>query len=347
MTTQSHAVRRAHLNRLSAVLLAPKSSYGELYVAVNELFSLLSSCAGFEVENETNRTDIWLPSGRAIGPSWAAMCLQDFMRTHKFLLGLHHGIKTCQERFPGQIIHVLYAGTGPFATLMLPLIPTYSPAEVQFTLLEINPSSIAYLRNIVTTFQLEPYVRDIIVCDATSFDTSSCKPYHLVVSETMQNGLQTEPQVPLCINLLADLEPGGILVPEKINIHAGLFNPTVSSDLQDQTKPSFQLLAKVLEVSIPGLLAIQPDKDLWKHDFGQFPEVVFQLPLIFDPGFRRLCLFTSIQTFGNHSLQFRESGLTQPHNLLLLDQDVRYESKKIALKYTCDPKPGFEFRFIY
>ncbi|MCC6410235.1 MAG: hypothetical protein IT270_01170 [Saprospiraceae bacterium] len=330
--------------QLSGALLDPGAGFGDLYVAANNLFNLLSDIAGFEVENQSNRTDIWLPSGRAIGPSWAAMCLQDFMRTRKFLLGLQDGIATCRNRFPGQTIHVLYAGTGPFATLMLPLTTVFSPADVQFTLLEINPSSVSFLQNTLNALQIDAFVRDIIECDAATFDASVCKPFHLVVSETMQKGLKIEPQVPLSINLLADLEPGGLLVPEKIVIHAGLFNPSVSAEGPE--KAPVKLLAEVLDLSISGLRAIQPNQTQWKHQFGPFPEVVVQLPQSFDPGYIRFCLFTTIQTFGDHSLQFRESGLTQPHQLLLLDQNIRYEGKQIGLKYSYDPKPGFVFRLV-
>lgn len=331
---------------LSTVLLDPEAGFGEMYTAANNLFNLLSDIAGFEVENQSNRTDIWLSSGRAIGPSWAAMCLQDFMRTRKFLLGLQDGISACRNRFPGQTIHVLYAGTGPFATLMLPLTTVFRPDDVQFTLLEINPSSTSFLQNALKALRIEQFVRDIIVCDATTFDASVCKPFHLVVSETMQNGLQTEPQVPLCINLLADLEPGGILIPEKIAIHAGLFNPGLNISQQGSIPASQQLLAEVLDVSISGLRAIQPDLSLWKHHFGPFPEVVLQLPAAFESGFNRFCLFTTIRTCGNNILQFRESGLTQPQTLLLLDQQFQYKGRKVGLRYSCIPKPGFVARII-
>ena len=57
-------------------------------------------------------------------------------------------------------------------------------------------------------------------------ETTAFKPYHLVVTETMQNGLNKEPKVHMNIKMLTDLEPEGILVPEKILIQAGLFNPS-------------------------------------------------------------------------------------------------------------------------
>lgn len=188
---------RARLRRITDVLLQPEDDFGALAPAIDELYRLLLAVSGLEPDREANRTDLHLNRGKAIGPSWAAFCVREILRTKRFVRGLHEGIRAAQNRFPGQTIQVLYAGTGPFATLALPLTTIFSSAEVNFTLLEINPESLKSLPRVLAAFGAERHVRAISGADATVYQADRNQPLHLVVTETMQNALKKGPQVPV------------------------------------------------------------------------------------------------------------------------------------------------------
>ncbi|MBK8556059.1 MAG: hypothetical protein IPL65_09975 [Lewinellaceae bacterium] len=340
------AAAKHELQRISSILLNPASPHGALFTVCNDMFQLLEKILALELASPDHREDVALDSGRAIGPFWAAMCIRDFMRTQTYLLGLISAVQACQKKFPNQPIHVLYAGTGPFATLALPLTTCFSPEEIQFTMLEINPSSLSYLEKIIETLEINHYIRDLKCCDATTVDATPFQPYQILLSETMQNGLQNEPQVAITTHLLQYLEPDGLLVPEQILLQAGFLN--TSFDEQGNFLPEEQacyLLQEVFDLSIPGLKKIEPDANQWAAPWI-FPVVTIQIPETIDEKFTNFSLFTTIRVHGQHVLKFLESGLTQPSVLLSTYRIRERNVQKIELQYQQSNKPGFSLNVV-
>ena len=68
------------------------------------------------MENDRNREDIHLANGKALGTSWAARCVDDIIRTKKFVAGVYQAVQKLLNEYPEKTVHILYAGTGPFAT---------------------------------------------------------------------------------------------------------------------------------------------------------------------------------------------------------------------------------------
>jgi hypothetical protein len=109
-----------------------------------------------------------VPAGSSSSPLDAARCLPDVRRTAIYLRGVHGAIKEAQLRFPGEIIHILYAGCGPFATLCLPLLPLLTGKAVHFTLLDVHARAVESVQAILTALQLDGVKVDCLVCDATN-----------------------------------------------------------------------------------------------------------------------------------------------------------------------------------
>ena len=202
------------LRHITEILLNPEDDYSQLTKAIDDLYSLFLSASGLEVDDTENRDDVYLSKGKAIGSTWAAMCVKEIMRTKCFLRGLYAGIKAAQKRFPNTCIHVLYAGTGPFATLAMPMTTVFTSDEITFTFLEINPISIQHLKRNINAFDALDYINDIIQCDATTYQANNIMPIHIVLTETMQNALQKEPQVSIAMNLVPQMVAGGFLINE-------------------------------------------------------------------------------------------------------------------------------------
>ncbi len=142
-----------------------------------------------------DRSATSLPVGTAISPLDAGRCLLDARRTAVYLRGVYHAIQEAQQRFPGEVIHILYAGCGPFAPLCLPLLPLFAGRAVHFTLLDVHARAIESVRAIMTALRLEEGNVDCLACDATRYHTPPHRPLHVVVCETMQRALGKEPQI--------------------------------------------------------------------------------------------------------------------------------------------------------
>src|SRR5688500_14408138 len=111
--------RRQHeLKQTAAAMLDPLSSMGQLNLAAEKLYHLLSTGAFALPVAES----ILLPTGLAIASSDAGICVKDAVRTAMLLRGIEAAIDTLRGRFPNEKLEVVYAGSGPFAALVIPLL---------------------------------------------------------------------------------------------------------------------------------------------------------------------------------------------------------------------------------
>lgn len=87
--------------RLADVLLSCDHP-GELLSAARELHHLLVETSGLHnsAADGADAADVFLPSGKAIAPKWAAACLLDFARTTAFLRGTESALHAALARFP-------------------------------------------------------------------------------------------------------------------------------------------------------------------------------------------------------------------------------------------------------
>lgn len=335
------------LRHITEILLNPEDNYSQLTKAIDDLYSLFLSTSRLEVDDTENRDDVYLSKGKAIGTTWAAMCVKELMRTKYFLRGLYAGIKAAQESFPNTCIHILYAGTGPFATLAIPMTTVFTSDEINFTFLEINPVSIQHLKKNITAFDALDYVNDIIQCDATTYQVNNMMPVHIVLTETMQNALQKEPQVSIAMNLVPQMVAGGFLIPQSIKIKAVLMNPKkvaerlTSPDFGNQKyyhtlKTIFELNKSTLSHCAVGCIS---------DSTYAFPEIIVELPSDIDSDYYDLNLLTHIQIFGDVELTNYQCSLNMPKRLVLLNKESTI-SNKISFQYVISDTPGFKYKFV-
>ncbi len=337
------ATKFAALKQITATLLEPDGHAPNVQGATDALYRFFLEISGLDAGRTIQSNDTILANGKAIGPFWAAYCIKDVYRTQKFLRGTYAAIKSMRLKRPGTAVHVLYAGTGPFATLALPLTTVFEPEEVQFTFLEINPESIQILRKVIDTLGVGAYVRALEQCDACTYQSSADLPIQIIVVEAMQQALQEEPQVAITTNLAPQLAPGGHFIPQCISVHAGLLHPRKNTErmlsLDHIVTDHFILLDKVFELN-----ALKP-----KPAFGfsvdasavqVFPDIRVDIPQKRPPGYKKLCLFTDIQVFESERIAFWESPLSHPVLVMNIDEEHR-PVKQVSFKYSLGEKPGF------
>lgn len=325
------------LKRITEFLLQKEDNYGEIKKATDDLYKLFLAASGLEEDSEISKKDYYLSKGKAIGTVWAGRCVNEFLRTKKFIRGTFLGIKRAKEKFKDRPIHIVYAGTGPFGALLMPLTTVFSSEELRFTLLEINPYTIENLKNVIKAFEVEKYVEEIVQCDAAEYRADKTKPIHMVVTETMQNGLKKEPQVAITLNLATQMERDGILIPEKVVVEASLLDPKRVNDrmmgVEGADKDYYYPLSRIFELN-KETSAMEKNKEYC------FPEVQVEISPSIEKRYRSLNLLTEIQVFEEEWLTYMNCSLNIPLRVIEVDW-VNNPVKKVSFQYSISENPGF------
>ena len=306
-----------NIHRLTGTLLNTEAYPGELLSAVQELYALLCDVAGIDDNRLTSdlATQTILPTGKAVSPLDAGRCVLDMTRTATFFRGVVAAVEDARRRFPGATLQVLYAGSGPFAALMLPLVTRYSPQQLQFTLIDIHDYSLQTARDIHRQMGWSDFVTEYICGDAVTsrFDTE----FHMLITETMLRALEKEPQVAITAALSRYLHPGGLLVPHNIHIDARMANPAnefhiMPAGSEHEPPPENYrkriMIGPVMDVNLETVRAFPRE---FAGGGTSIPLTALPMPAG-AAGFPVMMLFTRIQVYGPHELTEYQSGLTNP-----------------------------------
>lgn len=323
--------RQITLKTIAQAILSPSYKTFELFNAVKDYQQLLSSIYPLSDANGINiDKPIILPSGKSLSTKEAARCLIDFKRTAHFIRGLYQGILHCQRQFPNEKIHILYAGTGPFAALALPMTSVFSSESISFTFVEINPESYENLQKTIDFFGISEFVRASILADATQLIPAE-ETIHILLSETMQQSLRNEPQVAITLHLAPFLHPKGILIPEEVSVSVALIH---LGKLQEVFMGKATYLPDEYRLKIADLIHLN------RNTPPQFPVVTVPIDTGQMQQFPALHLLTEIRVFGLEVLTFRESQLTIPERL---QKSLKAGNYTCTFQYQTGTKPGFHF----
>ncbi|PZX17839.1 hypothetical protein LX69_01252 [Breznakibacter xylanolyticus] len=136
--------------------------------AVDTMYRVYTSLSPVTITDQ-NDANIYLPSGKAISPSQAAHCLLEMKRTAIFLRGIHQAIAHQLSTHAHRPIRVLYAGTGPYAALITPLLIDLNPRELTVDLMDINPVSLQSTADVLMKLGLSGFVGEVHLADASTY----------------------------------------------------------------------------------------------------------------------------------------------------------------------------------
>lgn len=314
------------LEQITACFFDETLALGELHEVCAKYASFLNQLIPQNLDNEHNRNDIQFSNGKALGTYWASLCIQDFIRTTQFIRGINEAIKTTLEQT--KQIHILYAGTGPYATLILPFLIKYAKQSITYTLLEINAESIAVLQQIMSLLELDTENIEIVHENATTFSLPPSTD--IIISETMQKALAKEQQVPIYLNLMKQAKPNCLFIPDEISIDLAVRNTDVP--LEQVSKKDFKSIATVFKLN---------RKTITETITDEFPEVTTRVTNNQLQGFNTLTLNTYINVFKNYHIGINDSGLTVP---LTIDV-IKKETTAITIKtqYVIDQEPKLNY----
>ena len=331
-------------------LLRDDRDYRILGDALRDFHDLCASVTGIRGDGSQNRAgDIFLPSGTAISPEYAAHTVFDTLRTRRFLRGLAGAIRTVRARQPDLAVHVLYAGCGPFATLALPLMHLPEFAAVRWTLLDIQPDSLAAARKLTRAAGFTERVHDFVLADAALYRHAG-PPFQVLVTETMQNLLAGEPQVAITLNLAPDLAPNGLLVPERITIAAEVLAPAPETNDTEWELDALEValagspgateLGSVFDLDLAFARRAE-SRESEARDREIMPRRVALPP--YEPG-ARLRLKTKIIVHGSEILAEGNSPLCIPRVLHAWRENTN--AKFMEVSYYVGRNPGPRIRFL-
>lgn len=317
-------------------LLQEPEDVGAVWRTCRLYKDFLLELSGLDLEGDQERNNLQLQQGMALGTTWAAYCLDDFLRTKRFIKGIHQAVNQLLGVEREQPVHLLYAGTGPFATLILPLTQYFTPEELQLTLLEINPISFNNLEKVVDLLQIESYVHRLVLADATQFQIPKGEKVDILLSETMQAGLRKEAQVPIFYHLLCQPEArDAILIPERIELFLGAYSSSMSTQKELSRTIKFGSFFRLdrNEILSDAFLKFTSSYS------ATYPSAEFTIPESLHEQYDSMAVFTEIDIFQEQKLEFNESGLTVPLMLRDLRQNPA-SGQTVSIAYSLKDEPG-------
>lgn len=281
-----------------------------------------------------------LDAGLAISPIKAALCARECFRTIAFIRGLDSAIS--DARRPGRPVRVLYAGCGPFATLALPLMSVLSPQKALFTLIDIHEESLFHARQLIDGFGFASHVEGYICTDATRYRIPVDETPDVIISETMNASLRSEPQVAIARHLMTQA-PGALMVPAKVSVNACLLHlakeyaaPVSDSCGPAEPEPDRIYLGTVFELST------QRIRDWAAVEESVLPAARIRIPASFASRYRPM-LLTRIDVYGGNRLLDHESSLNLPQPFP--GKPVFRGGETLQFRYRLGRRPGLEFEY--
>lgn len=300
---------RKRLRQLTYEIIDSKASAHLLEKQVIAMIEILSSAAlqTTELYRDRSQGGSCTSSGLALSPQSAATCAGDFVRTVQFLRGLHCAIIEKESRVPKRGVRILYAGCGPLAALAVPLMSVLSNSIATFTLLDIHRQSIESAKRIVSRLGLLNSVKEFEAIDACCYQLDPEFPPDIILTETMQACLESEPQVAITRHLLGQA-PQAVLIPEEVRID--LRTVDVSREFASSLSPQERNL-QCGRINIGTVFALSRDAVLAWRDQNHISSTMIRIPHTIKRDYEPM-LFTRIRVYGDHALDPYDSGLTIP-----------------------------------
>jgi len=302
------------IRKATETILSSELDFSTLTPAIKQLYVTFSTLSEVDFDTPEMEETVYLKTGVAIAPKWAGCCINDLLRTKRFISGIYKAIKTKQEEHPGKPITVMYTGTGPFATLLMPLTTIFSPKELQLILLEVNPYSVESLKRVITKMEASAYIQSIHLCDASTYKLPKNTNADILVIECLQHALAREPQVAIGYNLVPQFTTTPVLIPQEISLHiaaldiSGLHNAM----LENSDSPASNFITQSEAIFSLTTDSILKNAEAFQQGDFEFPEVAVHFSEKQLAHKTSLAILTEIKVYETENITFQQSGLTIP-----------------------------------
>jgi hypothetical protein len=312
-----------NLNDIGLIILDETSAPEALRAALDAFVELCVGITGIQpdVSFDAWADDSMLPSGVAINPKAAAHCAVDYQRSIVFIRSVYAAITTMKADYPDTNLQVLYAGCGPYATLLLPLLDRFSGRGLNITLLDIHQQSLDSVALLLEQFGCSRHSIQLINCDACDYQPT--QQFHLILSETMQKSLEQEPQFAITANLAPHLVAGGVFIPQCIEVELYLANLANEKVLIDRLPKLARIGLKTAKQRhhLATVLTLAPERAAHqlltaqyraRTDKLELAPTIVDIPILPDVAALDLVFFTRICVFKQYKLEDYECEITLP-----------------------------------
>ncbi|OMQ08292.1 hypothetical protein [[Flexibacter] sp. ATCC 35103] len=281
-----------------------------------------------------------IKGGIALSSSGAADCVDDYLRTVFFIKGIYKALTKLSNDFPERSVNILYAGCGPYATLILPLLSLFDEDRINAVLLDINAKSIESVHHLLSVIGLDKYQLQLIETDATTYTKPENFIIDLAISETMHYALTSEPQVAITRNIVSQLPAHGILIPQEIKIDLAYtffdYEPSLKNAKQE-VKGHKQMQPYPHNVFVDRLFTINKELFGGVINNSKIESNFYDLPANFD-NHPDICIFTELKIFDNIELKTAESYITNPYCVVSLYSIKDYSGIQFVYDFSEIPK---------
>lgn len=312
-----------NINSIGDTILDETSSPQELRDALNTFTTDCSDISGIlpDPSFDAWAEDSLLPSGVAINPQAAAHCAHDYQRSVVFIRGVHAAIRALKLRFADTPLEILYAGCGPFATLLMPLLGKFSPGDLNITLLDIHQSSLDSAQLVLESFGFGAHEVNTVQGDACVYKHS--EKLHLVIAETMQKSLEQEPQFVVTANLAPQVFAEGVFVPQRIDVSLSLADleketvfyhtPDTASPASPDDRPRRYPIATLCSLTPQNAVIQRQAAQYNPHsDKLELEPMLVEIPAVDNIARLNAALFTRIKVYEGYCLEDYEAEITLP-----------------------------------
>lgn len=329
---------RKVLAEISQIILQEKDDFLSLTDALTKLKQVFRELSDTDLDTDTFRNDLFQNTGKAIGAKWAEMCIQDVLRTKRFMKGVYLAVNDILATHPNKTVELLYIGTGPYATLITPLLPHFSPQQLQLTLVEINPNTRQILEKTMEKLGAEPYITKIMGDDGATMQLTAGYSPDIVLLECLQQALDKEQQVAITYNLIPQMKPNVILIPEQIQLQLCFIN----SAQRIENMMAESNIADNGYYMTDILFTLNKENTLSHTNYIKgipvFEPVTSTIPANTGSQYNLLSIATHITTYRDQKIEIDQSSLTIPFKLTTLAP--QNEAHTVVTRYEISGTPG-------
>lgn len=318
-------MRQQIIQHINHILKSPNDELTANKPVVDELVTLLCDITSVDLHPEFFKDEFATitTQGKAVSMITAAQCAEEYMRTQVFMRGVHQALN--DQLKDKETANVLYAGTGPFGLLLIPLLPFFRAEQLNITLLDIHPESLDALDKVMKQLKVKDHINHIHCIDILDWSPAPDTCFDLIISETMKAMLDQEPQVSIFTHLSPYLSEQGYLIPEQILIEAWL---------EDHLNSETTRIGEVFTLSHTSSLVLNQQPIPCISTTLTIPE--------YPEGNRDLKFTTSIQVYQEHWLGENQCSLNLPY---CIRHACPLPGSLLECQYRFSQHPGFEFNY--